>query len=261
MKEDILGYRVDTLSADELVADIFDLCIESDGQGCNPQWLCCLNPHSYSVSINDNKFAIALRDANWLLPDGIGVLVASFFLGGGLRKRVTGSDIFDRLNKRLDEASGKSVFFLGSTEKTLKLIVDRMKFDYPNIRVVGTYSPPFKVNYNSFELAEMIGAINSSQANVLWVAMTAPKQEKWIFDNRKKIDVQFIGAIGAVFDFYAGEIRRPQLIFRAVGLEWLVRFIRQPLRMWRRIFLSGPLFLLHIFRYKIKSLRKRSLVN
>ena len=92
----------------------------------------------------------------------------------------------------------------------------------------------------------MRDAINEARPDVLWVGMTAPKQEKWIYENRSGLDVKFIGPIGAVFDFYAGSVKRSHPLFQRMGLEWLPRLIRQPRRLWRRNFISNPSFLLRV---------------
>jgi len=89
----------------------------------------------------------------------------------------------------------------------------------------------------------MIDAINATQADVLWVGMTAPKQEKWIYVNRERLEVRFAAAIGAVFDFYTGRVKRSHPVFQWLGLEWLPRLVQQPRRLWRRMFISAPIFL------------------
>jgi len=140
-----------------------------------------------------------------LIPDGAGVVLASKILGGQIRERVTGSDIFKGVLEALDRKGGHSVFFLGATEETLAVIRARMAVDYPNVRVAGTYSPPFKPQYSRDELDAMVAAINEAAPDVLWVGMTAPKQEKWIHAECGRLNVKFVAAVGAVFDFISGK--------------------------------------------------------
>jgi N-acetylglucosaminyldiphosphoundecaprenol N-acetyl-beta-D-mannosaminyltransferase len=251
MKENILDYFVDAKTVDECVEDIFRKVNCSNENNLKCFWLACLNPHSYYVALKDRKFHHALREANWLIADGIGLIFASRMLGGKIRERVTGSDIFEKLHGRLNSAGKFKVFFLGSSDETLAMINLRMAKEYPNIIVVGTFSPPFKSFFTSDEVELMIQAINLSKADVLWVGMTAPKQEKWLQDNHTKLNVKFAGAVGAVFDFYAGKVKRSHPLFRRYGFEWLPRLIQQPLRLWRRIFISAPIFLLHVMKKKI----------
>jgi len=189
--EDILGYRVDRRGLEDCVDDVIAWI---KGDAC--RWLACLNPHSYVVALDDPAFAKALHEADWLVPDGQGIVLASRLLGGAIRRRVTGSDIFAGVNRHLNDAGGRSVFFLGSTEETLAAIRARMAVDYPRVRVAGTWSPPFKPEYTAAENEAMLAAINAAAPDVLWVGMTAPKQEKWLHANRARLDVKFAAAVG-----------------------------------------------------------------
>jgi N-acetylglucosaminyldiphosphoundecaprenol N-acetyl-beta-D-mannosaminyltransferase len=159
--------------------------------------------------------------------------------------------VFDAVHASLNRSGGGRIFFLGGAPSTLALIEARMKKDYPALEVAGTYSPPFKPVYSPAELDEMIAAVNAARADVLWVGLTAPKQEKWIFTNQSRLNVRFIGAVGAVFDFYAGTVTRSPAFFRKIGLEWLPRFIQQPRRLGPRLYKSAPVFLWHTLRARI----------
>lgn len=248
MKEPILGYQVDALSVDACVNLVFASLDREQGKG----WLACLNPHSYAVALDDAEFASALKAADWLVPDGVGVVYASRMLGGAVKARVTGSDVFQGLHGRMNARMGMSVFFLGASEDTLTEIRSRMARDFPSIQVAGTYSPPFKPEYSDAELDTMVHAINQAAPDVLWVGMTAPKQEKWIFENLHRLDVKFAGAIGAVFDFYVGKVKRSHPVFQRLGLEWLPRLVQQPVRLWKRMFVSAPLFVWHVIKQVVR---------
>ncbi|HNV24096.1 MAG TPA: WecB/TagA/CpsF family glycosyltransferase, partial [Candidatus Omnitrophota bacterium] len=218
-------------------------------------WLACFNPHSYVLSLEDKVFSRALKDADWLVPDGAGVVLASRILGGNIKQRVTGSDVFYGLNKRMNAAGSLRVFFMGSTNETLERIRERMADDYPNIKIVGTYSPPFKDVYSGAEVSAMVKVINSARPDVLWVGMSAPKQEKFIYLNKSKLNVKFIGAVGAVFDFYSGKVNRDKNSwFVNHGLEWLARLIQEPKRLWKRTFVSAPIFVWHVVKEKVRRL-------
>lgn len=217
----------------------------------DPRWFACLNPHSHVIATNDPAFSEALHSTHWLVPDGSGVVLASSFLGCPVHERITGSDVFYGLHDRLNRQDGASIFFLGSTDEILTEIRGRMAVDYPNLRVAGTFSPPYKPEFSQIELDEMIAAINTVRPDVLWVGMTAPKQEKWIHQNRHRLQVKFIGAIGAVFDFYTGHVKRSHPIFQKLGLEWLPRLLQEPRRLWRRMFISAPMFVAEVLRRKV----------
>lgn len=245
--ENILGYSL-TIGDSFFCCDEIIECVTSGTKS----WLACFNPHSYVVSLSDKSFSEALHHANFLVPDGVGVVIASRILKGQIAHRVTGSDIFHGVSDRLNIAGGFKVFFLGATEETLMTVRARMAIDYPNIQVVGTYSPPFKTNYTHEELREMINAVNSTSPDILWVGMTAPKQEKWIYENFNELDIEFAAGIGAVFDFYTGNVKRSHPVFQRLGLEWLPRLLQQPRRLWRRMFISAPIFMTRVLRQRFQ---------
>lgn len=247
-KENILGYHV--VAAGPL--DIVENVVRGVCEGKRGRWLACLNPHSYACALDDPPFSAALQTADFLVADGVGVVLASRMLGTQVLTRVTGSDIFEGVNAALDQAGGCSVFFLGSTEECLADIKVQFETDYPNVRFAGSYSPPFKPVWSQEELAQMHSAINASEADVLWVGMTAPKQEKWLLENLPHLNVKFAAAIGAVFDFYTGRVQRSSPLFQRLGLEWLPRLVQQPRRLWRRMFVSAPIFLWHTVRHRGK---------
>ena len=243
MKKDILNFEVEADGVRNCVDDIMGV-LETPNGGCS--WMACLNPHSYVVSRNDIEFAKALRKADWLVPDGAGIVLAGRILKTPLHERITGFDIFGGVMAALDRHGG-TVFFLGGTEKTLSLIEENLAKDYPGVTLAGSYSPPFKPQLSDQDNAEILTAIIQAQPDVLWVAMTAPKQEKWIAEHAGQLPVAFVGAIGAVFDFYTGQVKRSHPVFQKMGLEWLPRLLQQPRRLWRRTFVSAPVFLTHVF--------------
>ncbi len=243
--EAIIGYPVSTDSQVDCVARIASWI----GSGAKGKYFVCANPHSLVVAGSDDYFSESIKSADLVTPDGVGVVIASKILGGSIRERITGSDIFYGLMAALNKESGCRVFFLGSSEETLAKIESKAAVDYPHIEV-ATYSPPFKQEFSDEDNQRMIEAVNDFKPHVLWIGMTAPKQEKWIYQNREKLDVNFLGAIGAVFDFYVGNIKRSHPFFQKVGLEWLPRLIQEPGRLWRRNFISNPLFMLKVLKSK-----------
>jgi len=249
VKQSLLGYDVDAGSLADIVAAIVDGIASAQSCKC----LACLNPHSYVMSLQDNQFAAALRASDWLLPDGIGIVLASRVLQGTIRQRVSGPDVFAALHEQLSRLRDGRVFFLGGTPETLVRMRQRMEVEYRNIRVVGTYSPPFKPDYSAQESRQMTEVVNAARADVLWVGLTAPKQEKWIYENKKALNVKFIGAVGAAFDFYAGTVKPSPAFFRRHGLDWLPRLLQQPRRLWRRTFVSAPIFLWHVLKARMRA--------
>jgi N-acetylglucosaminyldiphosphoundecaprenol N-acetyl-beta-D-mannosaminyltransferase len=211
-----------------------------------------VNAHSFVVAQRDPAFADALMDADALLPDGISIVKASRWLRmqNAPDEKIAGADLFAYEMEKLN-AKGGTCFFLGSSPKTLAMIEEKAKTAYPNIRVV-TYSPPYKASFSKEESKAMVEAVNAADPDLLWVGMTAPKQEKWLYDHWRELDIHcHAGAIGAVFDFFAGTVERAPQKWIDLGLEWLYRLIKEPRRTWRRYLIDNPKFLGLVLKEKL----------
>ncbi len=208
-----------------------------------------INAHSYNTALKDSLFAEALTKGDVLIPDGASVVMACRWLKAKSQpvERIAGWDLFvhemDRLNRK-----GGTCFFMGSSEKVLELIRKRAAVDYPNIKV-ETYSPPYKPEFSEEDNKGIIEAINKANPDLLWIGMTAPKQEKWTYTHWKELDIHcHVGTIGAVFDFFAGTVERAPLWWQEHGLEWLYRLLKEPKRMWRRYIIGNTLFLKNVVK-------------
>ena len=149
-----------------------------------------------------------------------------------------------------DPINMPKVMFMGSSEKVLELIREKAKVVYPHIEVV-TYSPPYKPEFTEEDNAAIIKAINDANPDLLWVGMTAPKQEKWAYSHWDELDIHcHCGTIGAVFDFFAGTAKRAPKWWQEHSLEWLYRLIIEPKRMWRRYIIGNVLFLWNVWKEK-----------
>lgn len=209
-----------------------------------------INQYSYCIAEEDIQFKQALRSADILLPDGVGMTWASKFLNGKSIKKIAGADIHQYMLEEMNRRGG-SCFYLGASQQTLDSIQVKITKDYPNI-TFGGYSPPYKPVFTPEDSSLMVEKVNEFKPNVLFIGMTAPKQEKWSHNFKKELDTNIICSIGAVFDFYAGTVQRPSQIWIDLGLEWLGRFIKEPKRMWRRYFYYGGIFVYDIMLKKIK---------
>lgn len=208
-----------------------------------------LNPHSYVTAKYDPLFKKALRSSDVIIPDGSGILLASKVINGKPLKKISGDDLHRFVLCQINEKSGK-VFYLGASESTLKKIESRIQNEYPNIEVCS-YSPPFKENFSYDDNCEIQKRVNEFRPDALFIGMTAPKQEKWLFENKEHLSFTTAHCIGAVFDFYAGTVERPSQLWIGLHLEWLGRMIKEPRRMWKRNFVSAPLFLFDVFMEKV----------
>ena len=237
--------------------------------------------YSYVVAQRDDFFAKALVNCDYLMPDGASIVKACRWLRAKSqpKERIAGWDLFSfemgRINENGNtpsplrgtppcqggELGGKTdnhnerpkVMFLGSSEKVLALIRERAAVDYPHVEVI-TYSPPYKSEFSEEDSRAMIQAINEANPDLLWIGMTAPKQEKWVYKHWDELDIHcHCGTIGAVFDFYAGTVRRAPLWWQEHSLEWLYRLLQEPRRMWRRYLIGNPLFIWNVLKEKLSA--------
>ena len=221
-----------------------------------------INAHSYNTAQRDDAFAMALRNGDYLIPDGASIIKACKWLKAKSqpKERIAGWDLFsfemDHLERKSEKLKVKSekclrVMFLGSSEKVLGLIRERAAVDYPNLEVV-TYSPPYKPEFSDEDNQALIHAVNDANPDLLWIGMTAPKQEKWTYQHWNELNIHcHCGTIGAVFDFYASTAKRAPLWWQEHSMEWLYRLLKEPRRMWRRYVIGNPLFLWNIMKEKM----------
>lgn len=240
-----------------------------------------INAHSYNTAQKDELFAEALKNGDALIPDGASVVKACRWLKAKYqpKERIAGWDLFEfemgrleaplnpprrgKLDSEESEERGKRkeegehqtpksqkplIYFMGSSEKVLGLIKEKAKVVYPHLEVV-TYSPPYKPEFTEEDNAAIIKAINDVNPDLLWIGMTAPKQEKWAYSHWDELDIHcHCGTIGAVFDFFAGTAKRAPKWWQEHSLEWLYRLIIEPKRMWRRYIIGNGLFLWNVWK-------------
>lgn len=209
-----------------------------------------INTHSFNITREDQEFREALLKSDVLLPDGVGIVLALRVLKIRRLEKIAGYDLLLYELNRLNKSAGKC-FFLGSTEKVLQRIEERVKNEYPNI-VLSCYSPPFKDVFTDEENTDMINRINSFSPDVLLIGMTAPKQEKWAVKHFDILDARHICSIGAAFEFYAKTKRRSPQWLITIWLEWFHRLVKEPVRLWRRYIIGIFKFLFLLVREKFR---------
>ena len=211
-----------------------------------------INQYSFCIAEQDVAFKEALLGSEVLLPDGMAIVAAVRLLTGQKIKKIAGADMHLHLLQELEQKGG-SCFYLGSSTTTLQLIKERLAKEFPAIKV-GSYSPPYRPEFSPEDNTQMIAAVNSFQPDVLFIGMTAPKQEKWAFAHKEQLNTTIICSIGAVFDFYAGTVTRPSPFWIRLRLEWFIRLLKEPRRMWKRYLYYGPVFVGMVLREKIRRL-------
>jgi len=205
----------------------------------------CANPHSLVVAHRDPEFLRALETASAVVADGVGCKWAAALTGIEVGPRITGTDFFVATMASLNRMGGRA-FFFGSRDEVLDNLLQNVRANFPNV-VTASLSPPFRT-WSGTENQDMLETIHAFNPDVLWVGMTDPKQEKWVAANQAVLRVPVIASIGAVFDYYAGMTKRAPQWICDLGLEWLYRLPREPKRLWKRTFVSAPVFLWLLLR-------------
>lgn len=219
-----------------------------------------INAYSYNMALKDSLFAEALNNGDALIPDG-GSIVWTCKLIKSVstpKERCAGWDFFvyemNKLNtEQKTPVEGRTrpvVLFLGSSENVLSLIRKNAAIEYPNLDI-ATYSPPFKPEFSDEDSKTMIDVINTTNPDLLWIGMTAPKQEKWTYSHWNEMNIHcHVGTVGAVFDFFAGTVKRAPDWMQDNNLEWFYRLVQQPKRMWRRYLIGNVEYIWNIFKYR-----------
>lgn len=220
----------------------------SDGAGAGGdrvgagRLVCFVNPSCLNISVQDIGYRAVLHRASLVLPDGIGIKVATRMQAVGLRENVNGTDLFPRLCERA-AAEGTPLYLLGARDGVAAEAGRAMTKRYPGLRIVGTHH-----GYIAGEEDEVVAAINASGAQILLVAMGVPQQELWLERMRPQLRPAVLMGVGGLFDFYSGRIPRAPLWVREIGMEWVWRLMQEPGRMWRRYVIGNPLFLFRVWR-------------
>lgn len=195
------------------------------------------------------------NSADIVTADGVPVVWASRLLSSPIKGRVTGLDLLPAFSE-VSARKNFSFFFLGAAEGVAEKLAGKLKSDYPGLRVAGTWSPPYREQFSDGENREMIDRVNRSGADVLWVSLTAPKQDLWIAQHFDKLNVSVAIGVGAAFDVVAGNIPRAPSWMQRNGLEWLYRLLKEPGRLSKRYLVEAPQFIPLIFKQFITSSNK-----
>jgi N-acetylglucosaminyldiphosphoundecaprenol N-acetyl-beta-D-mannosaminyltransferase len=214
-------------------------------------WIVVTGMHGIVESHKNKDFKEMINSADFFVPDGISIVWLSKLKGFNLNERVSGADLMEAFFK-VAEKQGFSNFFYGDSEDTLKKLINKVSIKYPNLKISGSYPSHFKPLFSD-EDPIVIKKINDVRPDVLWVARGLPKQERWIYKYRFQLKVPIVVGVGAAFNFLSGNVKRAPDKVGKMGFEWLWRLIMQPKRMWRRVFLDGPLFIFLVFLDFIKN--------
>lgn len=209
-----------------------------------------ISPNSFTISCRNKLFGRALKDSDVITLDGLYFGLAAKLLKGITIPKKSGTDWFYFLMDNYNKISGR-IFFLGSTNETLAKIKTNAKLKYPNLSI-EYLSPPFKHEFNEADIKNMSGKINEFKPDVLFLGLTAPKQEILSYQLKDKVDTRIICSIGNVFDWFAGNQKQPEKFWVKLGLEWFIRTVRRPeiLKRYPNVFYFFWILFLNIIRVR-----------
>lgn len=212
------------------------------------------NPEFVMNALKDKEFMEILNKSNLNIADGIGIVIGAKILGYNLKERVAGFDLVQKVFFNLKNTN-KTVYFLGSNEENINLAKSIMEEKYKGLKIVGTHNGYFKEEEGNI----IIDKINEIGPDLLLVGLGSPRQEKWIYNNKDRLNVKVMIGIGGSFDVMSGNVKRAPSLFIKLNLEWFYRLITQPTRFKRMLKL--PLFLVEILKYKIKGVKNEKTVE
>lgn len=242
-RKSVLGSVISLGSYNSFLDKIVDLASKKV-----PSYVCFANVHMVVEAYNDPSFKQVVNQATIVAPDGKPLSVFLKLFHNIKQDRVCGMDLLPDLLRRA-EASGRSVYFYGGEQKVLDAIQAKAKVEYPHLKIAGLYSPPFRQLTES-EKTEDIERIRDSGADLVFVSLGCPRQEKWMAENVKRLNACFLG-LGQAFMVYAGLEKRLPKWMRTLCLEWAYRLVLEPRRLWKRYLVTNTAFLRMTAKYAL----------
>lgn len=232
----LLGVRVHAVQIPDAVAQMQSWIEEK--QGCH--YVAVTGMHGVMEAQHDEGFKRILNTADLVVSDGMPLVWAGRRYGFPMRRRVYGPELMQTFCQQT-AATGYRHYFYGGAEGVPEHLAEIMSRRYPGIQVAGCYSPPFRP-LTADEDREIVDRINQSGADILWVGLSTPKQEKWMYEHRDKLRVPVLMGVGAAFDLNSGRLRQAPAWMREHGMEWFFRLVMEPRRLWRRYLVYGSKF-------------------
>ena len=239
--EHIAGIRLLNLGMDELVGAILTAV-----EGRVRTRIAFVNPDCVNIAARDPLYRAALAGADWVCPDGIGMKIAGRILERPIRQNLNGTDLFPRLCAAA-AGGGHRIYLLGARPGVAAAVARWARRQYPGIKIAGCHSGYFEGDGEEAAIA----GIRRSRADILLVAMGAPRQELWLQRHLERTGALVGVGVGGLFDFYGGRIPRAPLWLREIGGEWIYRLLQEPRRMWRRYLIGNAVFLWRVARERM----------
>lgn len=230
----VFGVNYAVARVEEAVVHVIRHISELSGQ-----YICFSNVHTTVMARENPEYREVLNQAAFTFPDGNPIASLEQKFGFERAERVAGPDFMHNMFKATKDG-GLSHYFYGSSQETLDALKEKLEKKYPNMDIRGMYSPPFRP-LTEEEDKEVVERINASGADIIWIGLGAPKQEKWMNAHKGKINGVMMG-VGAGFDFHAGTIKRAPVWIQGIGFEWLYRLFQDPKRLIRRYLVTNVKF-------------------
>lgn len=245
---DVFGFPVAVSSVGEMCSLLAARALSA----ASPCLVAAADVHVVTRAVHDPEYGAVLKEMDVICPDGMPVvwkLNKALPEGGRAAARVSGPDLMEALVKANENYPDLRHFLLGGEERTLEILAARLAEKHPGFRLAGFYSPPFR-SWTEEDLREMRQAVASSGANVVWVGLGCPKQERWMASQKMLLPPAVYVGVGAAFAFHAGTVKRAPLWMQRNGLEWLYRISREPGRLLKRYVKHNSLFVWYVLAGK-----------
>ena len=249
---DVLGVPLALTDYERMIAWM-DATIRSGGRG----YVCVAAVHTVMACQEDDELRAAVLGSDLTVPDGQPLVWAMNALGHDLPSRVYGPDLMDRYCERAARTGARMFLYGGRDQDALVQLGLNLRSKYPGLDIVGGYVPPFRP-LTAEEQSAVADEINGSEADVVWVGIGVPKQEKWMASMRDRLDAPVLVGVGAAFDFHAGLVPQAPGWMQSMGLEWAYRLAQEPRRLWRRYARYNPRFVSGFARQYARHRRRRS---
>ena len=233
----VLGVRVDAVQIPEVVERVEEWIARREG--C--RYVAVTGMHGVMEAQHDGEFKTILNGAGLVVPDGMPLVWIGRQKGfPEVRRRVYGPELMAAFCEKTARR-GYRHFFYGGAPGVAEELARRLAEQYEGLAVAGTYCPPFRA-LTEREDREVVEAIEAARADIVWVGLSTPKQERWMYEHGGRLSVPVLIGVGAAFDFHTGRLTRAPEWMRENGLEWLFRLAMEPRRLWRRYLVYGAEF-------------------
>jgi N-acetylglucosaminyldiphosphoundecaprenol N-acetyl-beta-D-mannosaminyltransferase len=235
-RTNVLGVGVSAINMREALYKA-EMLLRHDSQG----YICVTGVHGVMEAQKDEGFRFILNHSFLTTPDGMPLVWLGKFAGFKRMGRVYGPDFMLELCGR-SKSRGYTHFLYGGNVGVAEKLKDVLERKFPGLKVVGTYTPPFRP-LDPTEEAALVSLVATSKPDVLWVGLSTPKQERFMAEHLGKLNVKLMVGVGAAFDIHTGGIRDAPRWMKRSGLQWLHRLSQEPSRLWRRYLINNPSFI------------------